>query len=673
MRIALGNLDGKEIRSAVHTSPRPESGRKRLSKMSLRRLQGQTLALGASALMAMLTDGVGAIAPALAETAKPPEVASAPAPAAVESHSDAVTGSVEGAVPMTADVGPYLALIDARSDYRAGDVALARQKLGRLVAANPTFLPAILAGARLDTQRSPRGFLHYLNLAWRGFQASFLYQSVLLNRAIWWIFGTLLAAATLLALAHATTTLAPLHHLLYERLAPGTSGRLASTGAAILLLLPFVWGLGLLGGSLVLVALSARQGLPHNRRLLALGTAALVAACVVPAVLPAYLAAPDFRDDAFVLAAAEHGTLARTHAERLGQLTKDHPGAALVLGTALARSGDLERAEQLFARYASHNPEEPATFVALGNLHARRGEPGRAMALYERAVALDPQHFAATYNLALANAALLRFEESNRLLGLASEIDFAALRAARELSDGDARPVEPQVPAKLLWDIHRATATGRGIPVPEFMRIFLPWRGGRLWPAALVLIAAAAFLSGPLWKWIRTFPCSICARTVCRRCVRRARSRIFCRSCSDDVANIPSVELMQILAKQRRTRVEVRTRWRKTALDLVLPGSALWRNGRPGLALAAALCLTGGLTAWLVPHLVPMLPPAAEFFRFSILRLVPLVCVVIGYVAAIAWGYIIDQRRIDVGLRGRLIPLSDPHDDGLLELTGTGG
>jgi Flp pilus assembly protein TadD len=57
---------------------------------------------------------------------------------------------------------------------------------------------------------------------------------------------------------------------------------------------------------------------------------------------------------------------------------------------ALARGGQLARADAAVARALAIDPENPVTYLAAGKFHTRRGRLSAAVASYERALVIDP-------------------------------------------------------------------------------------------------------------------------------------------------------------------------------------------------------------------------------------------------------------------------------------------
>ncbi|MGD8394316.1 MAG: tetratricopeptide repeat protein [Candidatus Eiseniibacteriota bacterium] len=572
------------------------------------------------------------------------------------------------AAALPVDLAPYRSLIAARQRLADGETEEARAALAPFAKARPGFAPAALAAARLDARGDARHLPRALRAALEAVRASWPLQAVLLNRACWWLGGMLLIAVTLLVAARVVSLLAPLHHLIYERLRPARSERLAGAGAAIVLALPLAWGLGPLGVGLVLLALGSRGNLRGDRALLMAGTAVILVLTIGPGLAPTVLEAPVLHDDATILASAQHGTLTPAAEERLEALSETLPLADLVRGQALRRSGDSRGARAVLARYVERQPDDTIGHIALGNAHWDSGAVQRAATEYENALRMAPEDAVASYNLSIAFARMLRFEDANRLMARASKLDFATVSTGG--GSGAATPLAPLVPTSRFWSVAADTGAPRGIASPYVVRMLLPWNGGPLWPLFAVALALAFMVRRRLWRRLATFECSICGRQVCRRCVRRSRSRIFCRSCAEQLGDIPSDQLLQVLAAGRRRRRARRLGPGSLILVCLLPGYGLVRKHRPFLAVLCCLLCAGGVMAFALGAEVVLMPPAPTVFRIGFGHVLALATIVTGLGSAIALGLTVKPRDLEHSVRGRLVPMAGPVRGGL-ERSGT--
>jgi tetratricopeptide (TPR) repeat protein len=609
------------------------------------------------------------IATAGTTPATPDTAAAEPAESSPAGIADGA--SHDGRIPPL-DLAPYSAMIEARRLVEAGDRDGAHAALTALQRATPGFAPAALSLARLDATSTPRRLPADIDAVRRALVRSFPMQSLWMSRAVWWLAGSILAALTLLALARAVTLAAPLHHVLYERLSPATDERFARMGAGTLLALPFMWGLGALAAALTVIALGLRQPSRGDRWLLAAGLAAITMVATGAMLAPGYLSAPDYRHAAMVLATAQEGRLTPAIVERLDEIADDHSMGDLVRAIALRRSGRHTEAFRLLESYLRESPPDPVAEVAVGNCLLESDRPLRAAEHYQRALALDPSSVEAHYNQALALAGLLRFEESSRHIEQASDLDFGLVRIARSIGQQAPTPLEPWIPAGRFWQLYRSERAAAGLEMPLAVRLLLPWRGGWLWPLALGMVLVALLVRRALWRRLNTFECSICGHIVCRRCVRRSRSRIFCRPCAETLGEIPSDQIVRVLAEGRRRRRLAHSGRRSIVLACLLPGYGLLRRHRPALATLTLFLIGAGAMGLAVPQSIPALPPAPHLFEFPISAVLPVATLVVGLVAAVVLGLTLSERDLNRGVRGRLMPLAGPvREQGVR--TGTDG
>jgi tetratricopeptide (TPR) repeat protein len=98
--------------------------------------------------------------------------------------------------------------------------------------------------------------------------------------------------------------------------------------------------------------------------------------------------------------------------------------AAYELGEIHRRSGDLDRAHDLFEEAVRHYPDLEQARVGLGRVLIATDKPQEAVPHLEKAVSLDPELDVAFFHLAQAHRALGHAEESGRALA-----EFKRLRA----------------------------------------------------------------------------------------------------------------------------------------------------------------------------------------------------------------------------------------------------
>src|SRR6185436_3199080 len=97
----------------------------------------------------------------------------------------------------------------------------------------------------------------------------------------------------------------------------------------------------------------------------------------------------------------------------------------MLQGQVLQDRGELEAAEDSFARLAAIRADWPPAHIALGSVRMDRGAHEMAAQAFRAAVESDPNHARAWHNLGVALQALARLDEASQAFGRAVAIDPA--------------------------------------------------------------------------------------------------------------------------------------------------------------------------------------------------------------------------------------------------------
>jgi hypothetical protein len=554
---------------------------------------------------------------------------------------------------------PYLHLLAARDRQTARDRDGARAEIAAAIELDPDLLEAHLFGVRLDLHHSPAVASEHLEAAVRIFRQRFALQSTALAALGWGFLVFILAWLTLLAMAYASHRAAPVHHLITERLRLQIEPRLAPPLAIVLILLPLAWGAGLLVTALLVLLFSGARRSRGERAVLA-GGIAMVLLCGFLPLLPAGLLRPaSFQDPAQLLDFADHVPLTPGMGDRLDAIAESGTDLALLVHGQALLPGNPAGARVRLERYVGRHGEDPRAFLALGNLEYVAGDARAAVHRYRQSIALDSTRIEPHVNLALAYSALMQFEMANAELAIASRIDHQAVGLDPGAGSG-AQPQPVRLEPSELWALHQSTAGGatESRALPGFMRPLLPFGGGPRWPIALVLLAAAWPLSRLLAQRLNPFPCSVCGRSVCRRCVTRRRGLSLCSHCQRAIGEVPAEQVVRQLVAIERQRMKSHHQLRRLGWNALCPGQGLLLASRPrsaALLLAMlALVATGFLTR---NHPIVPLPtvPAGG------LGPLPDPTAALALVAAwLATAAISNAVRPDLAkaVRGRIVPLA---------------
>jgi len=408
-----------------------------------------------------------------------------------------------------------------------------------------------------------------------------------------------------------------LAHGFVEELAPHASARAARVLVPVLLVAPFLAGLGLALPVLLLLGFLWPYLRGRERGLAVALLACSLASPLAPAMLDRLALALRADGRPFHgLPALEHAPWTPERQARLVRAAADDPGsgfAQFALAWHSRRGGDLELAERAYEAALRVWPEHPAVLTDLGNVAAMRGRTDRALELYRRAAARDPRAAAAHFNAAQLLTRRFDYQGANEELRQASAIDFELVRHYQSRAgESGLLPLVDAWPAPATFWAGLAGARGRAHPLPLLLRDRIEASGFGFAFGALVL-AAAGFAAGR-WRH-RRLPlrhCTNCGLVVCRRCARRRREAALCEPCDRIGAGAETQEFSRVLLLQHRARRRDGERVLGTSLAAVVPGFGLLAHRRV-VGPVVLLSLT-----WLLGRLalgVPM--PFAVAARFA--------------------------------------------------------
>ena len=519
---------------------------------------------------------------------------------------------------------PLLAVEEIRQASEAADGAEFSRAFALYDAALanvPESAEALIGRAGLSWQRDKTQVLQVLrDLASglfqtvRGAQTGFrLTSNLFLSLLIAW-----LAALCLVAAIVAVKIQPLISHELREGLFKALPAPTQVSLGFLVLLLPFMLGLGLFWAAVGVLLVCAPYLTRPERWLASVLLAALLG-------LPAgyeWVAARHVLASSpqIVLArAAEEGGRGETLVQELRRWAEEAPNNALphyYLGLVLKRRGELAQAEEAMAHAARLLPREGFALVGLGNLQYLQGRLEEAEATYRRAAVLLPSSAAVQMNLSKLYTQRLQLDPSNDALTKSLKLDphmvhtassfhgqgviqfvvdesvpWRVLTAGLVPRDGEVRPV-----AEGLW----------GSPLRGVSLRLLPYVGGGL----LLLFWGHVRLRG------RTPPvrrCRQCRATFCAKCQPIPKEKEYCSACA---AAFRQREGVAAFVKVRRIR-EGEEWLRREALRIgvvgsLVPGGGDLYEGR--VVRGLLLCLSA---VWLLLEglVLDILTPS---FRFAL-------------------------------------------------------
>ncbi len=551
--------------------------------------------------------------------------------------------------------------------HQSGRTAEAIADLRGAIELDPAFLTPHLTLASWSLLRDPGdAFAHAVAVVSRvreDFSLQFSWLATTWVYALEAVFVGLVATGLLIVLRRRDQLLHPLR----EELSRWISPRTARYWAPVLMVLPFLCGLGLVLPTLALLAFLMPHLKPRERALTV--TLAVLAIATPVAGLGFARLAQALRTDAAPFHEAplvQDSPYDATRQSRLERTAANHPDdafAQFALAWHSRRGGRLATAEQSYRRVRTLWPGDGAVLVDLGNVVAMQGRTDEALTLYREALVAAPRNAAAHFN---ASQLLLRrfdYAAANQELSAASALDFDLVRRyqARTGADGSLTLIDRWPSPAHAW---RALLTAPIAPAHATLPLALRGRvEARGWPfslAVLVVMFGGLALGRAQHRRLPLRPCSNCGTTMCRRCARRRHDALLCARCERLARGAESVEFEQRLLRQRHLALRDGARRIRTAMAALLPGLGLIAHAR---VFGPTLML--GLT-WILGRL--LVAPLPAFSLTPHVDLpgdgVPPVLLLTGLVLVHVWSlaaYVIvtsreraREARLEAATRGRI-------------------
>jgi tetratricopeptide (TPR) repeat protein len=506
---------------------------------------------------------------------------------------------------------PSIQFIHADSLWRSGDIGAAMGALG-----NGLWVVATTLGAQL----------------WLVENLSFLLLVVLLAASFGYI-----ALAGLQVFRHAA-------HDLGDLLSNRMPAFARSAALATLVMLPLVFGEGMIGLTLALFAVAFAYGSGRQRNMLVMAAMLLVIGLhplshFVSSATTLVDQDPIGRSAMAVVA----GTQTRADVERLEAAFDEDLTAAHALVYHARRNGQDELARTRLDEMAKRYPSEGIVLASIGNLEMRAGHTAKAIGFYERAAAqVDSPTLLFDLSQAYANA--FRMEEYESTLGRAQALGHQEVAALSSLDDAELVADLP-FPTDLLRDrLHKiAMEPDSQVVLAE---VLAPGRLGERWfvmASAFALITLFCLLVAD--RFDHASSCVRCGHRICTRCEETVWSEEICEGChhlfQNPDATDPSLRMARLQALSKR---EVRIDRFVVAGSLLIPGVAGFASRRPDFAMFGLL-LFAWVGAWMVwpsgRFEDPILMGSAAAFCFA----VPGVLAVIAYAGIVFASLVMRKNR----------------------------
>jgi tetratricopeptide (TPR) repeat protein len=372
-----------------------------------------------------------------------------------------------------------------------------------------------------------------------------------------------------------------LRHSYEEFLRRRVPSHAARVGSWVLLVLPFLSGLGVAIPTLFNLGAMWQQ-LRRSERAVFVLLLLLVTMLPVGAALYAAFSLPDHPEDPpfFGTVGMAHSPFSEVRLAELEQLTEEYPrNPILRFSTAwMAQRGrkfDLARAE--FEETAQLWPEEARVPNNLGNLAVLEGDYDRAEEFYSQASELDPRWAMPHYNLGQLYTRQFRYAEASEELARATSFDFELVRSMQAAAQTNANNPVPLawgwLAPQTFWDaLSRQPRMNSGVEPPSAWNRWFELRGVKSSILGLIAVALGLFLGLFFRKRLPVRTCSNCFVAVCRRCAVPMREMVYCKDCSAVQNEATAPEFSKLLLLRRRRNLEKRRLNIQMLLAMIFPG-----------------------------------------------------------------------------------------------------
>lgn len=511
----------------------------------------------------------------------------------------------------TLAIQAQLAYHDGLTAARHGRATEARAAFNRAATLDPTLAAPHYAAADTWLPFRPDQALAATIRAWQAEALTFRGQHRLAMNAALLLLAVLVGALVGGGALVAFRALGHLQHPVFELAHRRLPVLAAAIAAWIVMAQPLLWGLGFFLTLTLLLGLTWATLTRGERKV---AVAAVAVGFLMPLAMAGLsrLAAPFDPDSSpYLLSAASETPGQPGLDEALDRRMAGESGDAalhLARGLVAEASGELHRAEIEYRAGLGLHGSQAALHNNLGNVLQHQGRYDEAEAEYQKAADNDRQAAAPHYNLAQLHARRLQFDRVDKEMKTASRLDFERVRAMSANAAPDhAALMSVGVDARELW---RSTWQSKAHPT-----LGLPALLGWLYGGALAMLpfltlglfGGGLALGRQIHRFLPTYSCANCGTVVCRKCLRRLRRRAYCVACGETILTMKTSEFTKMLLQRRLKESGWLREAGHVALQVVVPGWAAVRRGRPLVGLA----LMGLFMMIIVPFVITGSPVAA--------------------------------------------------------------
>lgn len=358
--------------------------------------------------------------------------------------------------------------------------------------------------------------------------------------------------------------------------------------AYLLLLLPFLLGLGWLGGFTLWLLVFWIYGGRRDRGVI---TALLLILLLLPTGIRfhASFLASLTGNGVIEIVRANNGTWSPDlHRELLTlyRINPRDPEVLQALGLVEKRMGSFLEAEQHFREWIGLEPNSSAAFNNLGNVYLATNRVDWAVEAYQKAIQLEPSRAEAHYNLGQAYLHKFLLNEAEAKFRQAKELQPRLISFYTEISSQNPNRmvIDWTIGPSRLWGCVFANTANREKIARgfwEFLWEGVPLTYGEAAVVSLFVLLGLIHMATKEKPLIRS--CERCGRLICSKCIRSMVIGNQCSQCISAFTTRKPADPQGVM--QKRTEVvqyQDRQRSFQKWLSLIVPGSGHLLHGRPG-------------------------------------------------------------------------------------------
>jgi tetratricopeptide (TPR) repeat protein len=452
------------------------------------------------------------------------------------------------------DVLSAALLIDARKEYKKGNVEFALDLSEKAKEISPNYPPAYFLRGRFILQHKPWDITGIIGEYVNGVVQTMQHIWMLLygvGAGLLWMVGAI-GIATLLMILTMTLRYTPrLRHFLYET-GKGKLSRLAlSVLVAVILIGPIWFGLG---AAWLMIWWIVIFWIFMTNRERGIAVVFIILVSSAGLWLPLWISVIQSKESASITVMSNStrkaiGIISETLIPvDLGD-DQRNGRVAMALGLQYRQSQQYDHARRYYERAMRLIPEDPRVLIDLGNIYFLEDKINEAISRYQQALTLDPNSVEAHYNLAQAYREKFLFNKGEQHYQTAMSLNAGVTQyyTDRALAGLTYPVVDASLGlSEVLFEVFNKDGKSHETANDFYFSIWsLP-----LQKAPLLLLGFGIVIIILQWRANKIripYPCSLCGRAICHYCQMHIFHLRICTSCQEANRKVKRlVELRQI-------------------------------------------------------------------------------------------------------------------------------